>query len=293
MEYKVGQLVKHPKMGLGKVVAMTRHNLKVFFKDESENPKEISTSYVLLKVPKKQSDPWLDGLDAELVLRGKQPRYMTHQQAIDKFLRIFPKGFRDPLYLDRERNYKWEAHGLWGESLNRQAFADLLDAEEFSEIARRAIGVEGKTNILAKFEKIALRDAVKKPSAAKQFALGLHDLIYGADAFETRFGRFTTVLEKLPQNNTGTAKWPIQTVFPYLALPKEHIFLKPSVTQQAAKRRAFSLNYKPQPNWLTYSCLLRLAGLLKQDLTELGPRDMIDVQSFLWVTGEGSYGRLG
>jgi O-acetyl-ADP-ribose deacetylase (regulator of RNase III) len=51
-------------------------------------------------------------------------------------------------------------------------------------------------------------------------------------------------------------KWTIATVFPFLAHSQTHIFLKPEVTQAAAKRRGFSLNYKPELNWLTYSCLL-------------------------------------
>jgi hypothetical protein len=290
MTYEVGQLVEHPKMGLGKVLKVTRHVLKVFFKDESENPKEISTSYALLKVSAQQSDPWLDLLDVDLVLRGKATRFLTHQQAIERFLHIFPKAFSDPQYFERERNYKWAAHELWNELLSQPTFAELLTTRDYKEIVQRALQVERSTNLLATFEKIALRDAVKETSAAERFSIGLFDLVYGSEPFQSRFEKFARVLDVLPQGNTGTAKWPIQTIFLFLAQPGEHIFLKPTVTQQAAERRAFSLNYKPQPNWLTYSCLLRLSELLKKDLADLKPRDMIDVQSFLWVTGEGTYG---
>ena len=44
-----------------------------------------------------------------------------------------------------------------------------------------------------------------------------------------------------------------------------------------------------RPNWSTYSALLELAAIVKRDLRELEPRDMIDVQSFLWVQGSDEY----
>ena len=48
-----------------------------------------------------------------------------------KFLRFYPKGFRDPDYVDLERAYKWQAHERWEEQLNRAEFRSLLKAGEF------------------------------------------------------------------------------------------------------------------------------------------------------------------
>jgi hypothetical protein len=99
----------------------------------------------------------------------------------------------------------------------------------------------------------------------KAFAVGLFDLIYGDTRFEDRFARFTEVLDTLPQPKTPL-RWTVQTIFPFVALPEKHMFLKPEVTKEAAERRAFSLNYRPQPNWLTYTCLLKLGEILTADL---------------------------
>jgi hypothetical protein len=74
-----------------------------------------------------------------------------------------------------------------------------------------------------------------------------------------------------------------------LGLGKVHLFLKPSVTQEAAERRAFLLNYQPHPLWLTYSCRLKLGETLMKDLADMKPRDMIDIQSFIFVTSDSSY----
>lgn len=287
MNHTVGQLVEHRKFGLGKVLAVAGDLVTVFFKNVADNPKTIAVGF--LQVSEIQSDPWLDNLDPNIKPVAGGHKHMTHEAAVERFLSIFPQGFHDPRYMESERNYKWGAHELWIEALGKSEFDRLLSVEEYDEITRRASQVEGRTNLLAVFEKAALHDAVKGSEAAKHFACGLYDLIHGADAFEPRFKRFVQVLDGLPQPKTQVAKWPIATIFPFLALPGEHLFLKPNVTQQAAKRRAFSLNYDPRPNWLTYSCLLKFGQILMEDLAELEPRDMIDIQSFIWVTGEGSY----
>jgi hypothetical protein len=48
----------------------------------------------------------------------------------------------------------------------------------------------------------------------------------------------------------------------------------------------FELNYRPEPNWLTYRCLLEFAQNLRNKLADLEPKDMIDVQSFLWCIAQ-------
>jgi len=45
----------------------------------------------------------------------------------------------------------------------------------------------------------------------------------------------------------------------------------------------FNLNYRSQPNWLTYSRLIAMSRAFHEKLEPLGVRDMIDVQSFIWL----------
>ena len=102
---------------------------------------------------------------------------MRHGRA--KFLHYFPKGFRDPLYEDWERGYKWEAHRRWTATLDRETIHKLLAAGRHSEIAARAVAIEARTNLLFSFEKMALRDAVKSAAGARAFAQGLYDFLHG------------------------------------------------------------------------------------------------------------------
>jgi hypothetical protein len=65
------------------------------------------------------------------------------------------------------------------------------------------------------------------------------------------------------------------------------VFLKPEVTNAAATTLGFNLNYAASPNWLTYSRLLMMGRVYMEQLAELKPRDLIDVQSFIWVVCGG------
>jgi hypothetical protein len=206
-----------------------------------------------------------------------------------KFLRFFPEGFRDPTYIDWERGYKWEAHERWRGLLGREVHRELIADGEYAEVARRAVTIESRTNLLFSFEKMALRDAVKSTAGAKAFAEGLFEFLHGRSGDRARFERWCEVVAALPRRQTRVLTWPLLTVFGFLALPNQHFFLKPMVTRAAAREYGYELHYRPRPNWDTYSSLLEFAGQVSRDLADLKPRDMIDIQSFLWVQGSDEY----
>ena len=208
-----------------------------------------------------------------------------------KFLRFFPAGFRDETYVDWERDYKWETHRRWEEALGLDQFRALLRAGEFAEIAARAIRVEQRSrhSMIFSFEKMALRDAVKSPEGARAFSQGLYDYLHGSAAIERRFEDWVHVVGALPRRQTRVLTWPLVTVFGFIAQPSVHIFLKPNVTRAAARAYGFDFKYETRPSWQTYSSLLQFAAIVRRDLRDLRPRDMIDVQSFMWVQGSDEY----
>jgi len=206
-----------------------------------------------------------------------------------KFLYYFKKGFNDPTYLDWERNYKWQAHLAWEEQLNREAYERQLQSRRYADIANTAVRIESRTNLLFSFEKMALRDAVKTPAGAKAFAEGLFNYIYADDPLQDRFEAFTEVLASLPRKQTRVLTWPLQTVFGFIGNPDEHIFLKPRVTKIAAEKYGYDFQYTSRPNWKTYQNLLAFAEEIGADQADLQPRDLIDMQSFMWVLGSDEY----
>ncbi|MEA2240009.1 MAG: hypothetical protein QOC81_4733 [Thermoanaerobaculia bacterium] len=206
-----------------------------------------------------------------------------------KFLRFFPRGFRDETYIDWERGYKWEAHERWMASLDQRAYQSLLMSGKFDEIARIAVQIESKTNLLFSFEKMALRDALKTPEGAQNFARGLYEYLHGRAEMRKRFEQWREVVGSLPRRQTRVLTWPLLTVFGFIARPDEHMFLKPNVTRSAAREYGFDFDYASRPNWTTYESLLDFTRTVGRDLADLKPRDMIDIQSFLWVQGSSEY----
>ena len=206
-----------------------------------------------------------------------------------KFLRFFPGGFRDETYLSWEREYKWNAHQRWVDLLDPAEMRAMLKREEHAEIARRAVTIESRTNLLFSFEKMALRDAVRTPRGAHRFAEGLYDLLHGRGRDETRFDRWISAIAELPRRQTRVLTWPLVTVFGFIAQPDRHMFLKPNVTRRAAAAYGFDFVYRSKPDWETYTCLLGFASQVRRDQRRLSPRDMIDIQSFMWVQGSDEY----
>jgi hypothetical protein len=208
-----------------------------------------------------------------------------------KFLRFFPQGFRDEDYLETEREYKWESHLRWRQSLGLQEFIALLQAGRHDEIAARAVRIEQRSrySMLFSFEKMALRDAVKSASGAHRFAEGLFAFLHGEGELQSRFDAWVEAISKLPRKQTRVLTWPLITVFGFIAQPDQHMFMKPNAMRAAARAYGFDLEYQSRPNWNTYSRLLELATRVRSEQRDLRPRDMIDIQSFLWMQGSAEY----
>ncbi len=206
-----------------------------------------------------------------------------------KFLRLFRGGFTDETYIDWERAYKWQAHERWMAALAPAVFRALLRRRQFAQIASHAVTIESRTNLLFSFEKMALRDAVKPPDGAQAFAEGLYEFLHGRASEERRFEQWCETVAGLPRRQTRVLTWPIVTVFGFVAHPDRHVFLKPNVTRVAAREYGFDFEYASRPDWSTYASLLDFAARVLRDQRDLGPRDMIDAQSFIWVQGSDEY----
>lgn len=233
--------------------------------------------------------------DTKLKISRPAPNKQISANAVkcrEKFLRFFPNGFEDEKYIAWERGYKWQAHEKWNAQLNRAEYQSLLQKKEFGEVANRAVKIESPTNLLFSFEKLALRDAVKMMEGAQIFAESLDDFLHGAGKPKQKFERWVEAVGRLPKKQSRVLTHPVVTVFGFIAQPKKHIFLKPKVTQAAAREYGFDFKYKSKLSWETYARLLEFAELVKSDLADLKPRDMIDVQSFIWVLGSDEYAEL-
>lgn len=275
-----GDRVVHPAKpdwGVGKVLSATSSGVEVFFVNAGH--KKLSPQYVTLTVVTgdQANHPLLDNLASAASREGTT--FIALPDAIQKFLTEYPGGFAGERYFAEERGFKNKAHEACMALLGEGDIAGLLSAGQYAEICERARRVESTTNLLASFEKIQFNDALKAPENQRLFAEQLADNLYGTAEEKVRFERLATVLNQLQ-----VAKWPVVTYFGYIRFPESRIFIKPEVTRNAAAVCGWEISYKPELNWTTYAGVRGLFEHLRSELVKAGlaPRDMIDVQSFVW-----------
>ncbi|MRD46684.1 hypothetical protein [Caenimonas koreensis] len=224
--------------------------------------------------------------------RANNVNYLGAARCRRKFELYYPEGFCDETYQITERSYKERAHLEWKHELGPVTFRQLLARGEFREIADTAVRIQSHTNLLFSFEKMALRDAVKTPAGARLFATELYAFLWGTGSPRRRFDNWVQALAELPRRDARVVTWPLITVFGFVARPDKHLYLKPRVTRKAARDYGFDFDYVPQPSWEVYRSLLTFAAIIRRDLDRkpgFKVRDMIDVQSFIWVQGSPQY----
>lgn len=294
---QVGMLVVHqnrPEWGPGKIVRIGLGKVYVVWRDL---PDRVATVLVLsvapLKLAADQHDELLDNLPPLIEVDGVPTlpkERIPFNRAVSVFCAMFPQGFQDPAYIgdkDRgERHYKWLAHELFVKTLGGGRFRELLETNR-PVLIKAILSCEQSVNLLSMFEKAAFKDAMESDEPAERFLITLSDLLEAETISEAVFAPFAAAVCDLPAERSRVATWPVATIIPFLAQPDRHMFLKPTVTEKAADALGFHLNYQSRPNWLTYSRLLEMARIYRERLASLKPRDMIDVQSFFWVTGSG------
>lgn len=211
-----------------------------------------------------------------------------------RFLRFFPKAFKDQRYLEWEHNYKWYSHRLWGELLGKQEFGSLMGAREYPEIASRALRVEQKTvpPFLFSFEKMAMRDALRTTDGARTFSEGLFELLHGSGNKRQRFIQWIVAVGDLPRKQSRVLSWPNLTFFPFIAQPTKHIIMKPSAMRVAAEELGYDLEYSSKPSYTVYENLLHLADMVGNEIKDLEPKNYHDLQTFLYVIGSSEYDQI-
>ena len=132
-------------------------------------------------------------------------------------------------------------------------------------------------NLPATFEKMAFANAVKDHSRPKAFAEAFCAWVLPEQPSQEAFDAFAQELDHM-----GCAKWPLLTAYRFLLHPEVDVLIKPTNLANAAEVARFEINYRPELNWLTYSTVTEFYGYVKQQIADLQPRDIIDVQNFIW-----------
>ena len=257
MKYNKGDRVKHPKRddwGLGEVLADSDGgSVRIFFVEAGEKTLSLDIIKPVLVAGSGAADPVLDNLKIDKSASGIKYKSLT--ESIQFFLMEYPEGFYGEKYKADERDYKFEAHELASELLNKETFRSLLGQEDYTEIRKRALRVINKTNIVFQHETMALNNGLDDEAVRRDFSTALYNLLYGEGAeLRQRFEAFSEVLGK-----AGADKWPVISYFLFIRFPDKYMFVKPTITQHLSDLCRYEINYKPQLNWLTYKRILEFS----------------------------------
>lgn len=225
------------------------------------------------KEPVRGDDPEAVWQELRALVGKSGDAYFGFDGALARFRRYFPRGFRASDFDGSERQYKLDARNRLDSEVPLEA---ALAGSGYGEAV---LSIFQSTNLLSPYEKMRLKPLLRGP---------------GADGFVQAAARFAkgeiapalAAMQRLlaPHDN---AKWTVVTYLPFLWCSEEHMFLKPTVTQDFARRvgHPFAFDYQPALVPGVYSSLLDLVKVTRANVAELAPRDNIDLQGFIWVIG--------
>ena len=231
----------------------------------------------------------------------------TFEKYLTKIKSVFPGFVRfgegSNKFDQEERNYKIKLSQLW-----RVKVAPLLTNAERANEAGNALvefltrpqeGMEGTQNLVSWWYCMSL---TKLPASAKTKLAGLvADLIHDESDLVGCIDRFVsgfrTLIEaelggkdlETAQKSWSPATRSLTSFFLMMHNPDEHAVIKTQEFNRALK--AFSQQSMPNEPLTgeTYVRIQSFLRALKEEIDQAGltPRDMIDVQSFIWV-GDGN-----
>ncbi len=209
---------------------------------------------------------------------------------LEEFLRLIRKrypaweGFTDPRFLEEETAPKRDGvetarellgwAGLQGLLMRGEhdAFIEHLEkAGRIGNLLYRGTPRRGDTGILydPRLDRASFCQAVL-------------DLLYGTDATPARLEHYAAYITAHDLPN----RWTFPTYYLFICHPERELFIQPSTMRWALQFFGRSALWRRTPNPRTYSTLVRIAATLKEDLAHLGPRDMIDIQSAIWIASQ-------
>ncbi|HII05829.1 MAG TPA: AAA domain-containing protein [Methanotrichaceae archaeon] len=189
-------------------------------------------------------------------------------------------SFSDPRFVKDEVDYKQVTVTKARDLLSEGELQNLIAEGKSDEFLDRlkTIGKDnnplwdimpatGDLNIIRQSE-------LDKPSFCRE----VFDLLYGPGPSHERLGRYTEYVKSKGLPN----RWTFPTYFLFMCHPDTEIFVKPRVLKWFLRFLGGEFEYSSAPTAENYSSIRGTYQQLKEDLKDYGPKDMVDIQSFVW-----------
>ncbi len=190
-----------------------------------------------------------------------------------RFLKHFPQGFSDTEYLAKERDEKMSVR------------TQLLEAVSLD--AAHAAGPAEAMAVRPMFGKIRLSPfeiiRAQKTLAGDEGPAFLRACAELADGDTKALGAIDAAIRP-----HGTPSWTLATYLPSLWSPETCMLMRITATTRVANwlGHEFASQYRGQLDADVYAGFISFAEFLKEALADMAPRDLIDVQGFIWVVSE-------
>jgi hypothetical protein len=216
-------------------------------------------------------------------------------QKLDAILELIRRRFPgwenmdDPAFVKAEISYKRATIGKARTLLSDIELRGLIDGGRFDEFIRRLDKLGQDNNLLWRSVPISgdlgiiYEPGLEKPA----FCEAMIDLLHGSGPSHERLNRYTTFVKAKGLPN----KWTFPTYFLFVCHPESEIFVKPRTTKWFIQFVEGPEPFTSVPTPPTYATIKQIAHELRQALEPFGARDMVDVQSVMWVcagVGRGS-----
>ncbi len=211
---------------------------------------------------------------------------LTNEQ-VNEMLVLVRKRFPDwnsfdhKHFQEKEIIYKRKAVELASKLLDETDLRKLIAEGNYDEVVSRLGKVAQATNLLhlstpaAGDLSILHTESLDKPS----FCAAVLDLLYGEGPAHVRLDRFSAYCKERGLPN----KWTFPTYYLFLLFPEEELFVKPSIVTWFMNFVGANKEYAAKPASPFYVWFKQVAGQLFILLQRFGAKDMIDIQSFIWV----------
>lgn len=199
-----------------------------------------------------------------------------NEAALDALIEQFKQrygSFKSRRYLEDEREYKIHAVEKLRNFLEQQAFKQLIETDNIEEAHIQIRRAMSGNNLLNQWDVRPILDG--EPATLVR---AMYELLYGNTPFDQRFEAWIAGLSQ-----TNAKCWPSATYHLMLHDPAQHIFVKPMPFRALIKQIKPSINWQTHPTAAAYQQLRELSAAILDRLRSLGARDMIDVQSFIWI----------
>ena len=258
------------KGGFASVVNEAGQRVMLFEGFDAEAPaleaaRAYATEQVALRRPPPRAPSKRTSSSERVSLEDLRARFATH----------FPQGFTDPAYLAKERDDKI---GVRSELMEAVSLEAALHAGPAEAAAARAMF--GKIR-LSPFEIIRAQKTLASADGPA-FVRACAQLASGGDARAA-----LDAIEEAVRPH-GAPSWTIATYLPSLWAPETCMLMRITATTRVASwlGHAFAAQYNGRLDADVYAGFMAFARDLKDGLADMSPRDLIDVQGFIWVVSE-------